>query len=415
MQLKVATGMFTLTLLGSAALAAAQPPPDPAELPGWWFVGSFQTAGAHERNTVGSGDSRTDDSFLRLTPTVETRFRDARRKLNLLYTFDSETHPAPLQALTDVLARQLATAAYDSSLGERTRFTGRAQYLATRRPDEVLEEVGLVPGRRRTLTYQGDAAIDHDLTPSVRLSVGYNVGFEDYGAPTEIRPGARTTMHSGRASVSLQHSPRTAWAIEYSGSFLNGEDLTLEERVRDTFTAHMVGLRLTRNLTPRLTLVLHGGPRLSEALASSGPPVANAQKVWDIRPDLLASLTYRKEERRFGVAYTRTQFRGLGAEGFINTESIELRAGYDSHRRLRLSARPGLYRNTRLNQRTLSYRLDVAAQYPIMQWLSIDAAYLLKRQDRPLFLDDVSAGPGRERSRNSIVVGLTLRRPVRMD
>jgi hypothetical protein len=138
--------------------------------------------------------------------------------------------------------------------------------------------------------------------------------------------------------------------------------------------------------------------------------------VTTLAPEVLASLTYRNRGGRISGAYTRSQFIGYGAAGFVDTESVELRAAMLIGPRLQLSTRPAVYRNTLADVQARVYRADVAAGVRLTRWLRLDASYLYRHQDRTLTLaDTVEPGPLRPRTRRTIVVGLTLSQAVRLD
>ena len=90
---------------------------------------------------------------------------------------------------------------------------------------------------------------------------------------------------------------------------------------------------------------LMAGPRVSQTV----PPVIQSTATpiaWERQPDLRASLSYKNRDQLWAIAVGRTQALGFGASGFIDTESVEVRAGRSIGRRLQLSARSGGYRNT---------------------------------------------------------------------
>ena len=80
------------------------------------------------------------------------------------------------------------------------------------------------------------------------------------------------------------------------------------------------------------------GPRVSQTPPEEIPRAGAAPLQRKFAPEMLASLTYRHEGSRLGATYTRSQFIGFGAAGFIDTESFDVRAATVIGSRLQLSS-----------------------------------------------------------------------------
>lgn len=404
-----------LLLLAGGEAARAQDSNRPEAMPGWWFVPSIRTSGVREDNLLFTGESRAVGSFLRLTPSFETRHRHPLRTLTASYTFDSELHSQAFNVLDDVLARQSGLVRFDANPNPRSAFSAQGRYTSTRRPEEVLDQIGLVTSLRRTTSYNADASFDRELTPRTRGRLGYGFNLDDYGPPTDARPSARSTHHALSSGTSFRLTPRTALGVEYTGKLLIGEDLRTRVTARGTFWSNTVALRLTHSITPRVTAVLLAGPRLSQVLPEEFGQAAFTPLDWELRPELLGSLTYRRDGQLLSMNYVRSAFQGYGASGFIDTESVGGRTAFALGDRVQVLLRPAMYRNTLRGLRANSYRLDGAAAVQVSRWVSVEATYLYKRQDRSLTIGDLETdASGRPKTRNSIMLGVTLRRPIRL-
>jgi hypothetical protein len=404
-----------LVLVGvTAAPAVAQSVADAQ--PGFWVTPAVRTSVVREDNVIFSSDRRTGVTFLRVTPTIDVTFRSERSAVDVTYGFDSERHPDTYRQFNNPFARQAVGGAFESRVTPRLLLAGRARYISTVRPEEALEQTGLVAERRRTTAYAGDVGFDRDLTTRMRWHAGYALSGEDLGKPLDTRPSAKTMMQSLSTDVGFSVTPRTVLAAVYTGRLLFGDDIRVRATAHGEFVAHVVAARLTRTLTPSLTAVVLAGPRYSQGPPDLIPQQGPAPLETTLAPEVLASLTYRNRATRITGAYTRSQFIGYGAAGFVDTESLEVRAATLIGSRLQLSTRPTVYRNTLADVEALAYRADVAAGVRLTRWLRLDASYLYRHQNRTLTLaDTVSPGPLRPRTRRTIFVGLTLSQAVRLD
>lgn len=406
--------LILVVLAVTAAPAAAQSTGDAQ--PGFWVTPAVRTSAVREDNIIFTDDKRTEATFLRVTPTVDVTFRNERSAVDLTYGFDSERHPENHAMFNNAFARQAGGGAFESRITPRLLLAGRGRYISTVRPEEAVDETGLVSERRRTTAYAGDLGFDRDLTTRLRWHAGYAISAEDFGKPLETRPSAKNMLHTVSTDVGFRVAPRTMLAAVYTGRLLEGDDIRIKATAHGEFVAHVVAARLTRTITPSLTAVVLAGPRYSQGPPDLIPREGPAPLETTLAPEVLASLTYRNRANRIGGAYTRSQFIGYGAAGFVDTESVELRVATIIGSRLQLSTRPAVYRNTLADVQAKAYRGDVAAGLQIVRWLRMDASYQYRYQDRTLTLaDTVTPGPLRPRTRRTVYVGLTLSQAVRLD
>jgi hypothetical protein len=407
------SAVVLLVALGGARAATAQPPRT-EEIPGWSFVPGLQSAGIYENNLLFASSSPTDGSYLTLTPSLETRFRSPVGTFNAGYSFTGERHGPRLRSLDDTFARQLGVMSFDARPSTRSSVTGMVRYMTTRRPEEVLDATGLIAGQRKTTSLAASFGVDKSMSLRSRVRFAYSVGIDDYGRASDARPGARNTLQTLALGVPFQASPRTSVTVEYTGKFLIGDEYGAEVVTHGVFWANTLGVRVARSLTPRLTAAVTIGPRAAQVV----PPVIERTDTtpvhWEVAPEVLASLSYRGTRLALSSAYARTQLLGVGASGLVNTESLEVSLGA-AVSRLRMSARPGIYRNSLAGQRADSYRFDGTAGVVVSSWTTVDFVYGYRHQDRSLALADFAVtAAARSRTRNRFVVGMTVRRPFGM-
>jgi len=401
----------------AAAPAVAQQVPRPEDQAGWSIVPSLQTVGVYEDNLLVAGTSTSRSGYGRFTPSLETRYRGPLGFFNVQYSLDSELlHERRLATLDNVLARQLAVLGFESKPSERSLISGGAQYITTRRPEELLDASGLIISDRRTTRFVSNLAAEHKTSERSRVGAGYTITLDDFGEATEVRPGARSVLHAIGTRFSIHNTEKRTLAVEYTGRLLDGEDRTLKTVTRGLFWSHAVGNRWTQAFTPFLTADVIAGPRLAQTVPAVINATTSTPVEWQRQPELLASLTYRRNSERFTIAYGRTQTIGFGASGFIDTESVEGRAIWTVKRRLELSVRPGVYRNSLATQRANTYRLDTTGRFMISSWMSLDGAFTHRYQDRALALADFAVTSiDRSRTRTRLAFGVTVKRPIRME
>lgn len=414
---RVTLAIGVVTLFVATAPAAAQPVQRPEDYAGWSIVPSLQTVGVYEDNLLVAGTSTSRSGYGRFTPSLETRYRGPLGFFNAQYSLDSELlHERRLKALDNALARQFALLGFESKPTERSLISGGAQYITTRRPEELVDESGLIVSERRTTRFVANLAAERRLAESSRAGAGYTITLDDFGEATDVRPGARSVLHAFGTRFSVRKTPRRTLAVEYTGKLLDGEDRTLKTVTSGLFWSNTVGVRLTQAFTPFLTADLFAGPRLAQTLPAVISATTSTPVEWQWQPELLASLTYRRNTERFTISYGRTQTIGFGASGFIDTESVEGRAIWTIKRRLELSLRPGVYRNTLATQHANTYRLDTTGRFAISNWVSLDGAFTHRYQDRALALADFTVTSiDRSRTRTRLAFGVTVRRPIRME
>src|SRR5580765_2600240 len=147
---------------GARTLDAQQlRPPDP---PGWSVIPTLQTFGVYENNLLFSVGSKADGTFMRVSPALETRFRGPLGSMGFAYSFDSEKHTPGQRGLDDMLARQFGSVTFEARPNERSSFNGQLRYIATRRPEEILDLTGLVASMRDTTNFLGRLGIDTKLS-----------------------------------------------------------------------------------------------------------------------------------------------------------------------------------------------------------------------------------------------------------
>jgi hypothetical protein len=401
------TVLPALVLLGSPLNAQTLedvPPPG-----GWYVIPTLQVGGASEDNLFFTSTDEIEARFLRLSPTIRSGYRGPRQWLDASYGFDSERY-TKLTALNDTFARQRGNLANKSRLGERLSLTVDASYLSTRRPEEIFEDTGLVGPRFQARDLEARAALSRNSTPRLTVAAEYTYSHQFLGGEAEIQPEARSALHTPAARVSYRVSDRTEATVSYALRYLRGEETLGDRRAEDEYVAHVLTPGLTHRLARRLVLSVAVGPRLSEYPAPEGEG-----KLRELAPEALITLRRQGARMSFVWSYTRTQFKGFGALGFIDTESLELKLTLRPRSRLRIQGQAGVYRNSLAASSAISYRVVGLARLWLGREVSLDGVYRFQTQDRPLLAPPPAAGESQRRTRNAFAVGLTFGRTIRLD
>ena len=416
----VSVGIAGLICLGHGRLAQAQLFSDSEPLPGWSITPGFRAAGVYDDNLFFTPVVLERTAYLRLSPRIESRYSGPRHSFSAGYTFDSEVYPRRLDALTRVFARQRAAFDLESKLTSRSTLFARADYLNTRRPDEILDDTGLLSRFQPSQSFVVAASFDRRLTPRYGWKVGYELRLLDLGELGDPMPASSGVMHELHTGLTLSHTPRTASGFDYrfqlyleEESFRVGSSPVFTRS--DSFASHVATYSWARKLTPRTTFSILAGPRLSETLerAEGGEGL---RRTRDWLPEVLASLRHRGRWQDFALTFTSSQFQAFGLTGFVNTRSLVLTMNVRPSRNWRLAARPGVYKNTRVDLDTVSWRLDAAVSYQITRWASLDALYRFHYQMRDLL--ELGADPSdapQSRKRSALTIGVSLSRSFRVD
>ena len=398
------TWIVVIVVCGATPLRAQRVPPSPSILPGWSVASAIRTVGAYEDNPLFTTAKEISASFLVVTPIVETRLRTPTRSFEAGYSFDAEKYTQSLAFAGGAFAKQRAFATLQSALGPRTSLTVDTSYLSTNRPEEVLEDSGIVASRRRAQDYSASLLFTRSLSPRVGWETGYALSLQDLGEPTEVESSARGVLHTVNTRFSIQRSSRTSNWIDFTGQFLVGEERDVAQTTRASFASSVVRYRWTWAASSRVNVELMAGPRFSEEIdptVSDGAPMTTRRILFDA----FASLGYQNAGQETTLVYTRSQFQAFGLSGFINTDNLQVTVAYRSSQRVQWIGRGGTFRTSDARSRVVGYRLDAGTNVQLAPRLTLEAAYRFQYQDRPLLSEGggVMTGPG-ARSRNSVTV-----------
>lgn len=403
-------GPLVLLAVLSTEVASAQPRSWPPDHLGWNFYPFFQTSGVYEDNVLFT-DPKQGSMFLRLTPGIETYYGGRFRTFRGGYTFDGEVYPEQFASLRDVFARQRAFAELRTQWSPRSRVALSSAFLSTTRPEEVLQETGLIPLRRRARSFVASAEFGRDLSRRLSLSTGYALNFRKFERPDPRIPTAGSVLHALSIGVSYRHSERSTSSLAYRARFLIQDDIAPGLFQANNFTSQVLTYLWSWELSRKAQLSLSVGPRWSEAVAAARDPQGVLAKVRSVQPEIRAALSYVDARRDFSIQYTKSQYQPLGPGGFIDTESLAFPARFSLTPQLHIQMTPAWYRNERAATTSNAAEVYLAAHYRVSEWASLETSYLYHYQRvGSLLVASPEQAFGTATSRNTVLFGLRLSR-----
>jgi hypothetical protein len=368
---------------------------------------SFRAAAVYEDNVLFTAQPVFSSWLTRLSPGLDALYRRGSRHFEAGYTFDAERYPERFDPLNDVFARQEGYAELRTLLNPRSTIVLSASALETTRPEEVLDDTGLLSLRRRSRGITANALFARVLTRRLSWNAGYAFSLRDFERPEGLAPRLGGTVHALTTGASFRHSIRMSSQANYTLRIFVQDELAQELTPVKEFVSHVATYRFTRQLSHNLGVILAVGPRFSEGLRpSSGAGLF--ERTRELSTEAFAALEYRGEGTLFTARYTRSQSQAFGLTGFVDTQNGVFNALVEIGPRLRLEANPGIYQNERGGILTTSYQAEVRAEYRFATRASFESTYLFQYQDRFLNLED-APDPGSDGiTRNTVLFGLKL-------
>jgi len=365
-----------------SATASAQLYGTKPERQGWYVTPSIAAGGLYEDNVFFVPGSDASSPFARLTPGIEVQYRRRSRSFDAGYNFDAERYPEEFDALTKLFARQEAYGEYEAAVDRRSSIRLAGSFLSTTRPEEVLQDTGLLSTRRLSRSVVASARFARRLSRRLSGEVGYLLSVRDFERPGSEIPTTGGTVHALVTGVSMPISRRTLGTLGYTARLLIPEEVPVASAPSVNFSSHVVTFQIARRVSKQIDLNVTLGPRVSEGLQATPGDVGVLR---DFGPEADASIALRAKNKRFELRYTKTQQQALGLGGFTNTERYTFRAVLDPTVRTRFEATPAYYKNERAGIDTTSIQVDMRAQYQFRRSALVEASYRFQYQDRFAF------------------------------
>jgi hypothetical protein len=265
------------------------------------------------------------------------------------YTLDAErfdNHPE----LTTADARQRAAMQLTYQPTPRLALTADGDFLKTQTPSELNALTGLALTRASARRVAAHSSITRRLDRLTAATIDYRFSNDHIADGPEIR------SHAATIGADRHRSQRDAVRINYRiHQFLFGTSSTM---------SHALDLGWTRAITPRASVAIDGGPRVTGG---------------SLAPDLSASIAYQFSAGNVSLAYARTQTTVIGLAGIADAQSLNVTAAWRPWPSLQLRLSPAVVRSANPAQHADVYQLTANVERRIAKGLSLDVvlnAYL---------------------------------------
>ncbi|MEA2626084.1 MAG: hypothetical protein QOD06_2129 [Candidatus Binatota bacterium] len=359
---------------------------------------------------------REDDFIFRATPGVEAGYSSEPVSVVGRYRVDAEQY-VNHSDLSDGVARQNGSvrATY---LPNRRLTTGlEGGFSESKRPrdlnqlipsgDQQLPGTGLEDPRARVRRYFATPNVSFRWTR--RLSTDADYSYER----SEEVGGVTSDTHAAGARINRRITRRDTVDVGYGYRNFQFEEARPApapgtEPVPDPESfanqnaseSHVVSFGWTREFTPRVEVVLRGGPRFTEGA---------------IDADALARLRYALERGDLSVQYTRTENTAVGELGAVRTDSVVAGIGYEVGRGVSLQGAVGYARNETDSFDADVYSANVGVDYQTREWLKLFVSYDFSLQQESFSTGaDGRVMPDQDTLHNLGAVGFTITYPYRV-
>lgn len=316
---------------------------------------SISTSQVHDSNLFFSASAPRADFITRVTPSVDSEYRSPHWTFTGRYTLDAEQfveHPE----LSSARARQHGVAGFEYRPTARMVLAAGAELSHTRRPGEIIPEVGLTFARGGAQRFATRSSMTRRLSAASTGSIDYTFS-ED-----RLAGGIAVRSHTGTATTEQRLSLRHTVSAGYRfGQFIFGRTAT---------SSHAINVGWTYALTPRASISIEGGPNVTE----TSPGL-----------DMTVELRNRFRAGEASISYARAQITAFGVAEILHTQSISATAAWSLRRWLQVRMSPAFYQTERGTLRADVARLQGGAICSIGRSLSLEAMFDGSRQTGVLY------------------------------
>jgi hypothetical protein len=249
----------------------------------------------------------TEDTILRITPSIDARRESARVSFSSRYRLDSERYTQHSE-LDDPFAAQAADLDFIVRPNPMTTFGLRGAYSRTHRPGELNTTTGLAIGRQLASVGGAGAELTRRLGPLSSVQAGY--GFDG----TDVTIGTDSLAHDAYARLKRDVSTRDQLYLTYRAQYWT---FYPDLRILGTFStappetplfSQTALLGWSRRLTSVATLTLEAGPRLTTG---------------EVEPEVTAAIGGRVARgTALNLSYAHTRTAAVGVIGLVDTDRI---------------------------------------------------------------------------------------------
>jgi hypothetical protein len=303
----------------------------------------------YDTNLLSTPSDHRADFITRVSPGVDYRYRSTLWTLGGRYTVDAERF-ANSPEFTAVGARQNATVGFGYRPTPRVMIAGDTAFYRTETPGELNTETGLALTRATAEQVVAHASLTRLLDPLTGGTVEYSL------TDGRLAGSSRTQTHAVRIGAERHVSQRDAVSINYA---LHQFLFAIDRGPRSTPTSHMLGVGLTHSITPRTSIAVAGGPRVT-----NGSPAA----------DLSASLRYQFQPGDLSLVYSRTATAVIGLLDVVSLQGLTATAACNLGL-VQIRVAPAVFRSIEAGRRADVYRLGLGVTRSITKNLALDVAF----------------------------------------
>jgi hypothetical protein len=310
---------------------------------------SVAIAQVYDTNLLSSPSGHRADSITRVSPDVAYLHRSTIWTFVGRYTVDAERF-ANSPEFSALGARQHGTAGFEFRPTPHVKVAADTDFSRTQTPGELTVETGLALTRATAEQVAAHASLTRQLSPVTGGTVEYSL------TDGRLASRFRTQAHAVRIGAERHVSPRDTVSVNYGfHQFL----FVIDRATRSTATSQTLGVGLSHAITPRTSVAVAGGPRVT-----NGSPAA----------DLSASLRYQVEPYDVSLAYARTETAVIGLLGIVSVQSLTATAAWNL-RLVQVRVAPGVFRSLDAGRQANVYRLGLGVTRPITKNLALDVAF----------------------------------------
>jgi hypothetical protein len=338
----------------------------------------------HDSNLFAAPTRQQADFITRLTPSLDSEYRTSTLSMRAHYFFDAERYVDAVE-LSRVDARQQAGVEMRYSATPRVSWRATAGVTRTWTPGELLVQTGVILPRGRATRLSAGSTLTRHLDQRTDGTLEY--------ALTDDRIDGGVTVHSHSAALNAVRrlSARTSVRAGYRVEWYGFGPATLA--TTPSVMAQALEIGWTRAMTERLSVSVAGGPRLT------GTRLA---------PDFSASIRSRHDRTTVSLGYQRTGTVVIGVAGPVALENVTGQVIWNAAHGLRFRATPGLFRSRADGFDADVLRIEVGAEWPIADTVSVDLTFDRSTQSGRLH----AALPGGTIGRSMSSVRLVVRPPA---
>jgi hypothetical protein len=345
-----------------------------------FLIPSVRLTEVYDDNVFFATSQRQDDFITHISPALEGGYRTAPLSLLGYYGFDAEVF-ADHSDLNTAQARQQGGVDFRYEASRQLTVEAEAMYNETETPEELNFTAVLQPGRQTAETYSAGASLDYRIDPVMEADLSYTFAHDDLEGDFD------TDTHTVSTGLAREMGPRDTVSVGYSFQrylFDLGDDVS----------AHVPTVGWAHAFTPRTSVELLGGPRISDG---------------DVDPEVSASIRHSLQRGQLSLTYARGESTVIGQTDTFTTEMIGGAAEFAIGPALEVRASASYTENSQGALDADVIRAGVEASYEINDYLSLIASYRYSTQQ------GVLGGPDDlDIDRNVAYIGVLISHPARI-